>query len=105
MHFPASFVFSAECNLCTATDFVNRTAESAEKGGFTYYIYMKGEKREAMYNGLVGSLKPKEKDNRFIAILHNILIVVFESCFDFIEHVYFMAFHFQTRKSSCPRLE
>ena len=63
MHFPASCVFSAECNLCTATDFVNRTAESAEKGGFTYYryIYMQEEKREAMYNGLVGSLKPKEK--------------------------------------------
>ena len=63
MHFPASCVFSAECNLCTATDFVNRTAESAEKGGFTYYryIYMQEEKREAMYNGLVGSLKPREK--------------------------------------------
>ena len=62
MHFPASCVFSAECNLCTATDFVNRTAESAEKGGFTYYrsIYARGEKRSNVYD-LVGSLKPKEK--------------------------------------------
>ena len=28
----------------------------------TDIIYMQEEKREAMYNGLVGSLKPKEKD-------------------------------------------
>ena len=50
MHFPASCVFSAECNLCTATDFVNRTAESAEKEDLHITdLYMQEEKREAMY--------------------------------------------------------